>query len=78
MFFDRIIRLQQLIRIGGFSFKPSGNVYSKYVDLEGEGSLVSYKYIGSSADEVVKQDWMKDNDEGLKKLQELRKAEVKR
>ncbi len=75
VFFDRIIRLQQLVRISGFSLKPVGNTYAKFVDLEGEGNLHTYKYLGSGADDVTKQDWMKGNEEGLRKLQDAKKQE---
>lgn len=75
VFFDRIVRLQQLVRVAGFDFRPVGNAYAKYVELEGNGRLVTFKYLGSAADEVVTQEWMKNNEEGLKRIQENQKSQ---
>ncbi len=72
VFFDRIVRLSQIVRVAKFEFKPLGNTLSKYVELEGQGTLFTYKYVGTSADDVIHQDWMKGNDEGLKRIQELK------
>lgn len=57
--FDRIAKFQQIIRISDFAMKPSGNIFTKYVELEGSVTLVTYRYIGSAADEVLKKDTMK-------------------
>ena len=60
-------------QVTGFDFRPVGNAYAKYVELEGSGRLVTFKYLGSAADEVVSQEWMKNNEEGLKRIQENQK-----
>lgn len=78
VFFDRITRLQQLVRVSGFSFKPVGNTLSKFVELEGDGTIVTYRYLASSADEVTKQDWMKGDEEGLKRIQDIKGNEGKK
>lgn len=54
VFFDRIAKLQQVIRIADFEMKPSGSTNTKYVELEGKVSLVAYKYLGTAADEIAK------------------------
>jgi type IV pilus assembly protein PilO len=71
VFFDRMVRLQQLIKVSGFDLRPIGNTYSKYVELEGNGTIVTYKYVGSEVDNITNQEWMKSNEEGLKKVQEI-------
>ena len=78
VFLDRIVRLQQLVRITGFDLKPLGNTMAKYVELTGSGTIKTYKYVGSAADEVTNQEWMKSNEEGLKRLQESKVGEVKK
>lgn len=63
MFFDRISKLQQVIRISDFGMKPSGSPYTKYVELEGGAQLVTYKYLGTHADEVVNKPEMRSRSE---------------
>ncbi len=58
VFFDRVSKFQQVIRISDFSLRPTGNTSSKFVELEATVKLVSYKYLGSSADDIVKSDRM--------------------
>ncbi|MBI3558147.1 MAG: type 4a pilus biogenesis protein PilO [Deltaproteobacteria bacterium] len=58
VFFDRVSKFQQVIRISDFSLKPTGNPSSKFVELDATVKLVSYKYLGSSADDIVKSDRM--------------------
>lgn len=62
VFFDRVAKFQQVIRIADFEMKPSGNVFTKYVELESSVRLVAYKYLGTKADEVVNQDAMQGNE----------------
>jgi type IV pilus assembly protein PilO len=53
VFFDRIAKFQQVIRIDDFEMKPSGNTFTKYVELEGKVKLLAYKYLGTKADEIA-------------------------
>lgn len=62
VFFDRIAKLQQIVRISGFGMKPTGNIYAKYVELEGTVKLVAYRYVGNAVDEILKKDSMKDKE----------------
>lgn len=59
VFFDRVAKFQQVIRIGDFNLRPSGNNMTKYVELSGSVKLIAYKYLGSAADEVLNKDSMK-------------------
>ena len=58
VFFDRVAKFQQVIRISDFSLKPSGNSSTKFVELEAAVKLVAYKYLGSTADDIIKSDRM--------------------
>lgn len=60
VFFDRIARFNQVIRISDFEMRPSGNAMTKYVELSGSVKLVAYKYLGTAADEVVHKAEMKE------------------
>lgn len=64
VFFDRIARFQQVVKIGDFELKPSGNTFTKYVELQGSVKVVAYKYLGTSADEVIHKAEMKGNERG--------------
>lgn len=75
VFFDRLIRLQQLVRVKNMDFTPVGNTLAKYVELDGHATIVTFKYLGSSADDVQNKEWMKDNEEGLKKVLEIQKSQ---
>lgn len=59
VFFDRVAKFQQVIRISDFQMRPISGNTKKYVELDGAVKLVSYKYLGSAADDVVKKDTMK-------------------
>lgn len=59
VFFDRIARLQQVIKVGDFDLKPTGNAYTKYVELSGTAKIISYKYLGTHADEIINKAEMK-------------------
>jgi type IV pilus assembly protein PilO len=52
VFFDRIAKLHQVIHVTDFSIKPSGNVFTKYVELDGSVRLAAFKYLGSEADAI--------------------------
>ena len=67
VFFDRIAKLQQLIRVSDFELKPLSNVFTKYVELESTSKLITYKYLGTQADDVVKKDEM-NSEIGFDKL----------
>ncbi len=54
VFLDRISRFQQIVNISDFQLKPSGNNLTNYVELDGSVRLVTYKYLGSSADQIGK------------------------
>lgn len=54
VFFDRIAKLQQVIHITDFGMRPSGNVFTKYVELEGTVRVAAFKYLGTDADEIGK------------------------
>lgn len=58
--FDRITRLQQVIQVGDFELKPNGSAFAKYVELEGKVRLVAFKYLGTKADDILKQPEMKE------------------
>jgi len=59
VFFDHISRLQQVVKVSDFTMKPTSNVLTKYVELDGTVQLVTYKYLGTHADEVVAKPEMK-------------------
>ncbi len=61
VFFDRISKLQQVIRVSDFTLKPSGNTFTKYVELEGTAKIVTFKYLGTQADDIAKTDVLKDS-----------------
>jgi len=54
VFFDRIAKFQQVIRVSEFQMRPSGTAFQKYVELEASAKLVTYKYVGTEADEIGK------------------------
>ena len=58
VFFDRVAKFQQLIRVSDFAVKPTSNVFTKYVELDGSVKLVTYKYLGTHADDVLNKDEM--------------------
>ena len=58
VFFDRVAKFQQVIRISDFTLRPSGNASTKFVELDASVKLVAYKYLGSTADEIIKSDRM--------------------
>jgi Tfp pilus assembly protein PilO len=62
VFFDRIAKFQQVIRIGDFSLRPTGNVFTKYVELEGQVKLIAYKYLGTTADDISGKAEMQGNE----------------
>lgn len=62
VFFDRVSKFQQLIRIGDFALHPTGNNLTKYVELEATVKLVAYKYLGTAADDVIHKDSMKNKE----------------
>jgi Tfp pilus assembly protein PilO len=66
VFFDRISKFQQVIRVSDFDLKPTGNVFTKYVELDGSVKLIAYKYLGTAVDDV--KDKKEMNDEAEKKL----------
>jgi type IV pilus assembly protein PilO len=79
VFFDRVAKFQQVIRVGDFQFKPSGNVFTKYVELQGDAKLVAYRYIGTNADEVANRDEMKGNEnleKALRRIMDAKKTGV--
>ena len=78
VFLDRMVRLQQLVRITAFDLKPLGSTLAKYVELTGYGTIKTYKYVGSAADDVTTQEWMKSNEEGLKSVQTSKAGEAKK
>lgn len=55
VFFDRISRLRQIVRVAAFDMKPSGSNSTKYVELSGSFKLQTFKYLGTKADEIAKQ-----------------------
>lgn len=64
VFYDRIARLQQVIRVSDFNLSPTGNTYTKYVELAGTVRINAYKYLGTHADEVIHKAEMKGNERG--------------
>jgi type IV pilus assembly protein PilO len=54
VFFDRIAKISQVVTVSEFAMKPSGNAFTKYVELEGNAKIVAYRYLGTHADEVSK------------------------
>jgi Tfp pilus assembly protein PilO len=64
VFFDRIAKLQQVIRVSDFDLKPTGNTYTKYVELGGSVKLNAYKYLGTHADEIIHKAEMKGLERG--------------
>lgn len=62
VFYDRIARLQQVIRVSDFGLTPTGNTYTKYVELAGNVRINGYKYLGTQADEVIHKAEMKNSD----------------
>ncbi|MGE4231958.1 MAG: type 4a pilus biogenesis protein PilO [Bacteriovoracia bacterium] len=53
VFFDRISKLRQLIRVSDFIMKPTPNIATKYVELDGNVQLVAFKYLGTTADDIA-------------------------
>ncbi len=54
VFFDRIARFQQVMKVDTFTFKPTGTVSTKYIELDGTVNILAYKYLSSSSDEAGK------------------------
>ena len=54
VFLDHISKFQQVIHTSDIIIKPSGNAFTKYVELEGMVKLVAYKYQGDQVDEIAK------------------------
>lgn len=54
VFFDRISRFQQITKIGDYDLKPTGSNLTKYVELEGQVKVVTFKYKNTDADQVIK------------------------
>ncbi|MBI2606566.1 MAG: type 4a pilus biogenesis protein PilO [Deltaproteobacteria bacterium] len=54
VFFDRIARLQQIMKVETFNLRPTGTAYTKFVELESGIRLTSYKYLGTTADDIGK------------------------
>lgn len=50
VFFDRIARFQQVMKVDSFDFRPTGAMTTKYIELEGKIEILAYKYL-SVADE---------------------------
>ncbi|MEW6056509.1 MAG: type 4a pilus biogenesis protein PilO [Bdellovibrionota bacterium] len=61
VFFDRIAKFQQVIRVSDFEMKPTGSTYTKYVELDAMAKLVAYKYLGSQADDIINKQEMSTN-----------------
>ncbi|MBI3544873.1 MAG: type 4a pilus biogenesis protein PilO [Deltaproteobacteria bacterium] len=59
VFFDRVAKFQQVIRISDFKMSPTSNNLMKYVELDAEVKLVAYRYLGSAADDILAKDSMK-------------------
>ena len=64
VFFDRIARFQQIVRVDTFGMKPSNSNVTKYVELSGNARLLTYKYQGTDADEVLKKQEMVETTPG--------------
>lgn len=54
LFFDRISKLQQIIQVGDFSMKPTGSIFTKYVELDSSVQLLTFKYLGTGEDEIAR------------------------
>lgn len=54
-FLDRIANLQKIVRAENLTLQPVSDQSAKYVELAGTVRLNAYRYIGSKADEIVKQ-----------------------
>ncbi len=54
VFFDRIAKMQQVLRIADFEMRPTGSATTKYVELVGVVRLNAYSYIGTADDSVAK------------------------
>ena len=67
--FDRIARFQQIVRVDTFGMKPSGSNVTKYVELAGSVRLLTYKYQGTDADEVLKKQEMVESTPGSAQTQ---------
>lgn len=64
VFFDRIARFQQVVKVGDFDLHPSGNAFTKYVELQGTTRIVAYKYLGTHVDTVLDKAEMKGGERG--------------
>jgi Tfp pilus assembly protein PilO len=64
VFFDRVARMQQVIRVGDFDLHPTGGTYTKYVELAGTVKINAYKYLGTHADEIIHKAEMKGGERG--------------
>lgn len=52
VFFDRIARFQQVIKVNTFSFKPNGELLTKYTELNGSIEILAYKYLNVSTSDT--------------------------
>lgn len=48
VFFDKIARFQQVLKVDSFDLKPTGGMTTKYIELEGKIDILAYKYLTAS------------------------------
>lgn len=52
VFFDRISKLTQIVKVADFDLKSVGNIKVKYVPIAGSVKLVAYRYFGAKEEDI--------------------------
>jgi len=54
VFLDRLSNLKQILRVDSIRISPTGPQSARYVDLQGDLTILAYKYSGTDADQIGK------------------------